>query len=252
MRENRFKGERLDSKGRLARNNLIEHLARYNLVQGRKNSVVLDIGCGSGHGSFALSKRFKMVYGVDIAQDAIAYARKNWTGKNIHFQTGSGTNIPFPSGTFDMTVAYEVFEHIKDWRAFLSEMKRVTKKGGKVYISTPNKNMYSPGTLKPINPYHQFEMTPKEFKSALEECFTIEHLYGQRTPVYNDHWIWKIVDPLLFMLKDHIPYTFNNTLKLRIINVIKPKLEPTDVVFGKKKEWVERSRFMVAKCTKVK
>ena len=59
MEQNKFGGERLDSKSNLARNNLVEHLARYNLVSGNPESVVLDIGCGSGHGSNNLSGRFK-------------------------------------------------------------------------------------------------------------------------------------------------------------------------------------------------
>lgn len=253
MNTNVFKGERLDSKSALARNNLLEHLARYGLVQGkRRSSAVLDIGCGSGHGTYALSKRFSSVVGVDVSRDAIDYAKKNWNNANIRYLVGSGTRIPFARGTFDISVAFEVFEHISDWKGFLSELRRVTRRGGRVYISTPNKNLYSPGTLKPINPYHCFEMTPEQFSEALGDFFEIESLMGQRTPVYNDHWIWKVVDPVLFFLKRVMPYTINNSIKLRIINMIKPVLEPSDIVFLDRWEDVNRSRFMVAICKNTK
>jgi len=246
--QNRFGGERLDSKSRLAKNNLLEHLVRYDFVKGDSEKNVLDIGCGSGHGSNTLAEKFKTVHGVDISEEAIEYSKKNWQQPNIKFVIGDSLNIPFPENTFDVVVAFEVFEHLDDWRKFLSEIRRVLKPNGLVYISTPNKTLYSPGTKKPINPHHVFEMTIPEFKSALTEYFKLDKLYGQRTPVYNDHWIWKLVNPILFAGKAVIPYKWNNTLKLKIINWIKPELDITDIILKDDPDWLERSRFMVAVC----
>jgi len=252
MEENKFKGERLVAKSQVSKNVLMEHLARYRLVKGPKESIVLDIGCGTGAGSNILAKNFKKVYGVDISSDAIEYCKKNWKQKNISFLVGSGTDIPFPENTFDRVAAFEVFEHIKNWRKFLSELKRVTKRYGKIYISTPNKDVYSPGAKKPINPYHFFEMTEKQFKEALSKDFKIESLLGQRTPIYNDHWIWKIVDPLLFIFHGILPFTFHKALKFRIINWIKPELSLNDIVFLDQSNWIKKSRQMVAVCIKNK
>jgi ubiquinone/menaquinone biosynthesis C-methylase UbiE len=246
--QNRFDGERLDSKSPLAKNNLLEHLVRYEFVQGSLEKNVLDIGCGSGHGSNTLAPKFKEVYGVDISNEAIQYAKDNWQLPNIKFSTGDSLNIPFPENQFDVVVAFEVFEHLSDWRKFLSEIKRVLKPNGLVYISTPNKTLYSPGTKKPINPHHVFEMTIPEFKAALNEYFVVDKIYGQRTPVYNDHWIWKIVNPILFAGKKIIPYGWNNTLKLKIINWIKPELEMKDIILKADADWLENSRFMVGVC----
>lgn len=249
---NRFGGERLDSKSALAKNNLLEHIIRYDFVTGNPDYVVLDIGCGSGHGSNTLATKFKTVHGVDIAEEAIAYAKEHWQKTNINFSIGDSLNIPFSDNTFDVVVAFEVFEHLTDWRKFLSEIKRVLKPNGKVYLSTPNKTLYSPGTKKPINPHHVFEMTIPEFQSALTEYFTIDSLYGQRTPVYNDHLIWSIVNPVLFTFKSLIPYKVNNTIKLKIINWIKPELESSDIILKDDPAWLERSRFMVAVCSNTK
>lgn len=252
MDENRFKGERLDSESKLSKNNLLEHLARYNLVKGEEDSSVVDIGCGAGYGSDLLARSFKSVHGVDVSQEAIDLAKKNWQKKNITFTAGSGTKIPFKESTFDIAVAFEVFEHIKDWQKFLSELKRVTKKNGMIYISTPNKNIYSPGTKKPINPHHFFEMTEYQFRKALVRYFRIDQFLGQRTPVYNDHWIWKIVDPLLFIFRNVIPYKMNNTIKLKIINRIKPELEYSDIVFSENAGDIKKSRVMIAICANKK
>lgn len=248
MKKNTFKGERIEAKSEISKNNLIEHLARYRIVRGSKNSNVLDIGCGTGAGTNILAKNFKKVYGVDISSDAIEYSKKYWKKKNISFIVGSGTDIQFPANSFDIVAAFEVFEHIKDWKQFLSELKRVTKKNGRIYISTPNKDIHSPGRKKPINPYHFFEMTEKEFKKALGKYFVIDLFLGQRTPVYNDHWIWKIVDPFLFTFHGVLPFEFDKRLKFTVMNWIKPVLLPKDVVFSDDPSWVKKSRQMVALC----
>ncbi len=250
--QNRFGGERLDSKSSLAQNNLLEHIIRYTFVTGDLQHSVLDIGCGSGHGSSTLATKFKEVHAVDISTEAIDYAKEHWQLPNIHFQTGDSLAMSFKENSFDVVVAFEVFEHLTDWRTFLSEIKRVLKPGGLLYISTPNKTLYSPGTKKPINPHHVFEMTIPEFKSALNEFFVLRTMYGQRTPVYNDHWIWSMVNPILFTFKSIIPYKVNNTLKLRIINRIKPVLEESDIVLKDDPSWLEQSRFMLGVCVNKK
>lgn len=245
---NKFGGERLDSKSRLAKNNLLEHLARYDLVEGDKSKAILDLGCGSGHGSNLLAKKFKFVDGIDISEDAIVYAKKHWGKNNITFHTGSGTALPFKDNTFDIVASFEVFEHIKEWKKYLKEIKRVTKKGGIIYLSTPNKNIYNPWSKTPINPHHIFEMRIDEFKQALKPYFYLEKFLGQRTPVYNDHWIWKIFDPLSYCLRKLVPYKVNNLLKLKIINWIKPELDKFDIIFVDKPEEIKKSRTMIAIC----
>jgi ubiquinone/menaquinone biosynthesis C-methylase UbiE len=252
IKENKFGGERLESKSSLSRNNLLEHLARYELLPGNKDEVVLDVGCGAGHGSNLLSKKYKKVYGVDISSDAIAYAKENWEMDNTEFVVGSALAIPFADNTFDAIAAFEVFEHLTDWEQFLRELRRVLKPEGYVYISTPNKTLYSPNTTKPINPHHVFEMTIPEFEAAVSKYFSLTSMYGQRTPVYNDHPIWKFVNPILFAGKKIIPYKINNTLKLKIINWIKPELESNDIVIRNDPAWVHNSRFVIAKCQNMK
>jgi ubiquinone/menaquinone biosynthesis C-methylase UbiE len=248
MEGNKFGGERLESKSELSRNNLVEHLARYELVVGDPQKTVLDIGCGSGHGSSCLSKKFKKVYGVDVSAEAVRYAKENWQEDNIDFVVGSATAIPFPDSTFDTAVAMEVFEHIEHWEDFLLELRRVVKKDGEIYISTPNKDIYSPGTAKPINPHHFFEMTEPEFRKAIGDKFEIKKFFGQRTPIYNDHWIWKVVNPFLRTFRSIISYKLNNAIKLRTINWIKPELSLSDIVFFEEEPMIRKSRFFVILC----
>jgi len=57
-----------------------EHLSLYNFA--RKfvlDKEVLDIGCGTGYGTFFLSNIAKSVIGVDISIDAINRAKENFS-----------------------------------------------------------------------------------------------------------------------------------------------------------------------------
>ncbi len=44
------------------------------------------------------------------------------------------------SGSLDLLVAKEVIEHLKDYRPFLAECARVLRPGGRLYVTTPNRN----------------------------------------------------------------------------------------------------------------
>lgn len=53
-------------------------------------------------------------------------------------RTGADGRLPFPDAQFDATVSIEVVEHVEDQFAFLRELARITRPGGKVIVTTPN------------------------------------------------------------------------------------------------------------------
>lgn len=247
MSLNKYKGERLDLDSSLSAGVLVEHLSRYQQVAGTSDSEVLDVGCGAGHGSRLLAKHFCSVKGLDISEEAVRDAeRLSGNVTNPTFICGSALEIPLPENSVDIVSAFEVFEHLDDWQGFLRELKRVVRPCGLIYISTPNKNIYSPGRSTPWNPHHRFEMTPSEFREALLSCFTVLNLFGQRTPVYNDNPIWQVLRP---MLDDPaVPSELKNTFKLATCNWIEPDLKVEDVVFSAAEEEIAKSRFLLAVC----
>src|SRR5215831_13097507 len=84
-----FTGERL-IPGEVDIDLLNEHMARYTfamrLARGKR---VLDAGCGAGYGSAVLAEVAEHVTGVDIAADAIEYARANYQAANLTFEEAS-------------------------------------------------------------------------------------------------------------------------------------------------------------------
>ena len=80
---------------------------------------VLDAGCGTGYGCAELAPRAELVAGIDVASDAVAYAREHCSPANVRFAQASATAFPFAAAQFDLVTAFEVIEHLDDWRGLL-------------------------------------------------------------------------------------------------------------------------------------
>lgn len=173
-----FTGERV-IPGQVDPDLLNEHLARYafaaRLAHGKR---VLDAGCGAGYGSAELVKSALSVVGVDAATEATLYAREHYRLPNLHFEQASCGGLPHPDATFDLVVAFEVIEHLPDWREFLLEVRRVLSPTGQFIVSTPNKLYYkeSRGRMGP-NPFHAHEFEFSEFRDELSSIFPYISLF---------------------------------------------------------------------------
>lgn len=95
-------------------------------------SSVLDIGTGSGDIAYELAKFAKKVTSVDIVDE-----RKEKRGYT--FELAKDEKLPFKDESFDVVITNHVVEHTPDQSKHISEVMRVLKPGGFIYIATPNK-----------------------------------------------------------------------------------------------------------------
>ncbi|MBZ5592662.1 MAG: methyltransferase domain-containing protein [Acidobacteriia bacterium] len=173
-----FTGERV-IPGKVDVDLLNEHVARYafaaRLAAGRR---VLDAGCGSGYGSAKLGVEAREVLGIDVSQEAVDYAREHYQAPNLRFERADCLGIPAAAGSFDLVVAFEIIEHLNDWRGFLAEVRRVLAPEGRLVVSTPNRLYYAEARaeLGP-NPFHVHEFEFHEFRAELESVFPHVALY---------------------------------------------------------------------------
>ncbi len=151
-----------------------EHVTRYrSALAVVADLTVLDIACGSGYGSQILSSTAKHVYGVDTDAAAVAYAAEHFAATNIEFLVGDAVAIPLPDASVDVVVTFETIEHIKDYRTFLAEIKRVLKPDGIALVSTPNDLEFTEG-----NHFHLHEFEYDELIALLAEEFAhIESMF---------------------------------------------------------------------------
>jgi ubiquinone/menaquinone biosynthesis C-methylase UbiE len=150
-----------------------EHTARYafaeRMARGRR---VLDAGCGSGYGAAELARQARDVLAIDVSQEAIDYARAHYRAANLRFERASCLEIPAPDASFDLVVAFEIIEHLENWRGFLREARRVLLPEGRFVVSTPNKLYYAEArsSLGP-NPFHVHEFECEEFRDEMLAVF---------------------------------------------------------------------------------
>jgi ubiquinone/menaquinone biosynthesis C-methylase UbiE len=109
--------------------------ASYLLPHLRPDTHILDIGCGPGTITVDLARLVPdgHITGLELAEGVLSQARDLASSQgltNIEFVSGDANALPFPDGSFDVVVVHQVLQHVSNPTHILSEMRRVTKKGG--------------------------------------------------------------------------------------------------------------------------
>lgn len=116
---------------------IVNFLKDSGLLHGR----VLDYGCGPGYLIEQFAKMGFETYGVDASDTSIARtnARLKEYGASGSAKKINSFDTPFPDGFFELITCVETLEHIpqKDVGILLQELRRLTKPGGVILISTP-------------------------------------------------------------------------------------------------------------------
>ena len=148
-----------------------EHWARYAFAEALVGSKrVLDAGCGVGYGAARLAEVAAEVVALDQARDPLTAGGKQYSHPRLRFVQGDCTRFPFADSSLDAVVAFEVIEHLDEWKALIEESRRVLAPAGQFIVSTPNR-LYYGETREDPNPFHVHEFTHDEFREELGRCF---------------------------------------------------------------------------------
>lgn len=102
-----------------------------------RGGSLLEIGSGTGALLRHLLRQGVPARGVEISAERIADGRRLYG--ELPIDKVDGVALPFPDGSFDTVLSFDVFEHIRDSDAHLREVRRVLKPGGRYLLQTPNK-----------------------------------------------------------------------------------------------------------------
>jgi methionine biosynthesis protein MetW len=111
-----------------------ERAALFRRYVGGPGRRVLDLGCRDG----ALTRAYREgneIIGVDADRDALAEAAK--LGIETH-RADLDEPLPFEDESFDVVVAGELLEHLRDPRLLVAEARRMLRAGGTLVASVPN------------------------------------------------------------------------------------------------------------------
>jgi ubiquinone/menaquinone biosynthesis C-methylase UbiE len=100
---------------------------------------LLDVGVGQGEMVWAASEEAARAVGIDFESQGLLDATKerDWWAipRSLpSFAQADASHLPFENRTMDIVVSYWSFEHFADCRQVLSEMNRVLRPGGLIYL----------------------------------------------------------------------------------------------------------------------
>jgi ubiquinone/menaquinone biosynthesis C-methylase UbiE len=177
---------------------------------------ILDVACGIGELSLKIAKRGSRVYGIDMSEEAIKFARRlsKKAGIDCEFQIGNAENLPYPEGYFDKVVCSSALEHFHDDGRALQEMKRVLKPKGKLVLTVDSLTYPLSQALKNkhkmmaavVHYYTREELEESLYHAGLEKCRSEYLLNSYLTSLFFKLWIKYKLPQVLWLLIGFIGY----------------------------------------------
>jgi ubiquinone/menaquinone biosynthesis C-methylase UbiE len=93
---------------------------------------VLDVGCGTGSLTFALTRfaDLRKISAIDYSPVFVAAANRRNTDSRITIQQADACALPFEDATFDRAMALLVLHFVPEAGKAVAEMRRVVRPGG--------------------------------------------------------------------------------------------------------------------------
>lgn len=105
----------------------------------KSNSIVADIGAGSGFYTFRVAQRIPKgkVYAVEIQDDAIAYLKKKATDDrlaNVEVIKGTEKAPNLPDSSIDLAFMVDVYHELQHPESYLAALRRALKPNGQLLL----------------------------------------------------------------------------------------------------------------------
>ena len=172
---------------------------RYLLKNIKKDSKILEVGCGTGRSLRQIIHLTQNITAIDHEKEAIIKAKKNFERyPNIKILLADARSLPFKNNSFDVVICMTTFSNFGDYKIkILNEMYRVVRNNGTVVISMYGDNAFS----ERMKIYKKLKFPIKEIKG---------------TTVYFDEKIGDNVSEQFY--KKQLIEIFNKT-KLKIVEI---------------------------------
>ena len=108
------------------------------------NPKILDVGCGGGILSEALTRAGAQVTGIDLSQASLEVARQHAQeqGLTISYQYKSAEEAAREgAGSFDVVTCMEMLEHVPEPGKIIAACSQALKPGGQAFFSTINRTL---------------------------------------------------------------------------------------------------------------
>jgi len=108
------------------------------MVDARPGETVADVGCESGYMAADLVARGCHVICVDIDPTLLELARQRIGPGRAEYVVSDIRAIQLPESSVDVAIGSEILEHLPSPDVGLRELVRITRPGGRIFLSVPN------------------------------------------------------------------------------------------------------------------
>ena len=144
------------------------------------NGSILEIGCGNGRVTSMLAGKTTHLVALDLGLDDLVQARAG--SPDVQFAVGSGEELGFKNGSFDI-VLFTLSLHHQDSERALREAHRVLKPGGQAVILEPAFD----GEVEEIcYPFHDERPNMHNALHAIDSC----SLRPEKKEVFRTDWVF--------------------------------------------------------------
>ena len=123
----------------LDRHQARRHLFVKKLISNNTGSTALDIGCGFGDITNAISDQFKTIIGADIVQDRMRWASNEYP--QIKFIVSDACLLPFKKNTFDTVLSIVILNWLDTPTDHFTGIKNVLSSNGELILMVKAPNM---------------------------------------------------------------------------------------------------------------
>ena len=202
-------------------------------LEGKKLDI-LEVGCNLGYiGAFFIKLNHNYI-GIDVQENAIKKAKKNYGSKYFF-------NIPFEkfnkrfNKKYDLICSFEVIEHLQNPFEFIDFATINLKKSGEIILSTPNGNFIPRDEwYSEFPPIHFSLFKEKTFKILRKKNYEVK-FFNKYQFGFNIHFLIKLILFKIVKVKQLI----KNENKLLI-----PSTDPYDknFIYSYKKTKLEQKK----------
>ena len=211
----------LDKKSRIKKAKKITATIENNINKKPSQLKILELGTGSGYMAEFMSKKFKKVCSVDIVDERRVF-------DDFEFKQAESELIPYQADEFDVVISNHVVEHVPDQNLHISELKRVVKKDGHIYIATPNKYWIT-------DPHYRLPFI-NYLPRQLSNWIIVTTKRGSKWDVYPVSPLWirkkfsnlQVISVIPFMAKNQTSYKLDTGIRISTLL----KLIPTTLLKG--------------------
>jgi SAM-dependent methyltransferase len=187
---------------------------RYHWAAGYcRDRDVVEAGCGVGPGLGLLAATARTLEAGDYSPPILALAQRHY-GQRIPLSRFNAEALPFGDGSKDVIILFEALYYLEQPRKFIAECVRVLRPGGKVLISTANKDLWDFHRSPHVNDYYGVLELRALFELAGFACEFFGVQRADRSP-----WRQRVLRPVkrAAVLLGLMPQTMNGKRWLKRI-----------------------------------